>query len=154
MRCGRRSARLRIMFGWEREGGNNKAIGPMSCCGIFKLDRKWLATLYKAASSLGSQTFRWHLATNRASFLIFLASSPSHYVPAQDWKLFLFRLWENVLLTRYIAGLQYFPYPIVVVSGLLFDSFFGDNGNRLACFGAFIYCVSLARIRGRLLAVS
>lgn len=31
---------------------------------------------------------------------------------AQDWKLFLFRLWENVLLTRYIASLQYF-YPFV-----------------------------------------
>lgn len=35
-----------------------------------------------------------------------------------------------MLLTRYITDLQYF-YPIVV------RSFFGDNGNRLACFGAF-----------------
>lgn len=65
MRCGRRSARLRIMFGSGRKGVNNKAIGSMSCCGIFKLDRKWLATLYKAASELGSQTFRWHLGQLR-----------------------------------------------------------------------------------------
>lgn len=70
-------------------------------------------------------------------FSSFHASSPSHYVPAQDWKLFLFRLWENVLLTRYIASLQYFPYPIVVVFGLLFVSFFRRQWKSISMFWCF-----------------
>lgn len=44
----------------------------------------------------------------RQTRIIFHLFYMSVQLLAQDWKLFTFRLWENVLLTRYIASLQYF----------------------------------------------
>lgn len=77
---------------------------------------------------------------NTRSHFSSFASSLVPVSSAQDWKWFLFRLWENVLLTRYIdiASLQCFIRLSFV------SRFFGDNGNRLACLGAFfVYCLSL-----------
>lgn len=50
---------------------------------------------------------------------------------AQDWKLFLFRLWENVLLTRYIASLQYFIR-------LSFSYIFWRQWKSISMFGCFL----------------
>lgn len=71
------------------------------------------------------------------SFFIFRVS---HFVSsAQDWKLYLFRLWENVLLTRYIASLQYF-----IRLSSMSSSFFRRQWKSISMFGcflSFVYCL-------------